>query len=175
MKLLVIITALIFSGCSDAMEDKKSVINSEDCDVFYKTIGPCVYKDITVNVDVKKISSDEKLLQHLNILKQGNKYTLNISKNTSILEGDKGYISFADINFDNVPDVAITTSFGLASLYMDYWVFDAVKNEYTDIGNYTKFEINNKNKTLSNVIKINAAKYKNTTYSWRGFKLTELK
>ena len=171
MKLLLIISVLMFSGCSDAVENN----NAETCDITFKNIGSCSYKDITVSVDAKVLSSDEKLLQRLNVIESGNKFVLNIVKDTTIIDGDKGYISFKDINFDNVPDLAITTSFGLANLYMDYWVYDTVKNEYAYIGNYAKFEINLKNKTLANIVKVSAAKYKNTKYSWNGFKLVELK
>ena len=96
---------------------------------------------------------------------------MNISKDTSILDGDKGYISFADINFDSIPDISITTSFGLANLYMDYWVYDSANKIYSYVGNFSSFKINNKNKTLSNVVKSSAAEYINTTYTWNGFKL----
>ena len=164
---------LIFSGCTNATEDKKTIINSETCDIFFKTIGTCVYKNITVNIGVKKVASDETELQRLHIVNQDNKYTLNITKDTSILKGDRGYISFADINFDAVPDIAITTSFGLANLYVDYWVYDIMKNKYVYIGNFSEFKISKKDKTLSNLVKISAAKYKNTTYTWQGFKLVK--
>lgn len=163
----------VISGCSDATEDKEPILNSETCDIFFKITGPCVYKNITVNVAVKKIASDEKLLQRLNIVNQDNKYTLNITKDTSILKGDRGYISFADINFDAAPDIAITTSFGLANLYIDYWVYDTIKKKYAYLGNFSEFKINNKDKTLSNIVKISAAKYKNTIYTWQGFKLVK--
>ena len=73
--------------------------------------------------------------------------------------------------FDSVPDIAITTSFGLADLYIDYLVYDTIKKKYSYVGNFTQFNIHN-NKILSNVVKISAAKYKNMVYSWKGFKLT---
>ena len=173
MRLFFFIFMFIFSGCSDATEGKESIKNTETCDIFFNVTGPCTYKNITVDVVVKKVASDEKFLQQLNIVNQDNKYTLNVTKDTSILKGDRGYISFADINFDAIPDIAITTSFGLANLYVDYWVYDTVKKKYSYLGNLPEFKINKKNKTLSTVVKISAAKYKNTTYKWQGFKLVK--
>lgn len=171
MKLSLIIFMFIISGCSDANEDYKSITKSEVCELFFKSTGPCVYGDVKVNLDVKKVAADEKLLQRLNIEKQGKMFSMNISKDTSILDGDKGYISFADINFDSIPDISITTSFGLANLYMDYWVYDSVNKKYSYVGNFAAFKINNKNRTLSNVVKSSAVDYINTTYIWNGFKL----
>ena len=173
MKLLFIIFILSLSGCTDAAENEKLITQSEICEFSFKDTGPCLYKDIKVSLAVKKIASDEKTLQQLNVEKNGKTFSLSISKDTSILDGDKGFISFADINFDSIPDIAITTSFGLANLYMDYWVYDSSKNKYSYVGNYTKFNIDENNKILSNVVKISAAKYEKATYLWKGFKLLQ--
>jgi len=175
MKLYLVIFMFVFSGCSEAAEDKESISNTEICDIFFNEIGPCAYKDITVDVSVINLASDEKLLQKLTVINNGRKHTLNISKNTTIIDGDMGYISFVDINFDSIPDIAITTSFGLANLYFDYWVFDTTLNKYSYIGNFTQFKIDSIHKTLSNVVKISAAKYKNAVYTWKGFKLIKNK
>ncbi len=61
----------------------------------------------------------------------------------------------------------MTTSFGLANLYMDYWVFDPVNKQYAYIGNLCELKINSKDKTLSNVVKVNAAEYENNIYVGR--------
>ena len=163
----------VISGCSDAAEDTKLITKPEICELSFKNIGPCVYGDVKVNLEVEKVATDEKLLQRLNVEKQGEKFSMNISKDTSILDGDKGYISFADINFDSVPDISITTSFGLANLYMDYWVYDSVNKAYSYVGNFSAFKIDRKNKTLSNVAKSSAAEYIYTTYTWNGLKLNK--
>lgn len=171
MKILIIIFMFVVSGCTDATETKKATAKSEICEISFKKLGPCVYADIKVNLAFKKVATDEKILQRLDVEKNGKTFSMNISKDTSILDGDKGYISFADINFDSIPDISITTSFGLANLYMDYWVYDSANKAYSYIGNFSSFKINNKNKTLSNVVKSSAAEYINTTYTWNGLKL----
>jgi len=171
MRLLIITFMLVISGCSDATEKTQHIENSETCEFSFKNMGPCEHKDIMVNFDIKNVAMDEKLFLRLNVQNQDKKHSLSISKDTSILDGDKGYISFADINFDSIPDISITTSFGLANLYLDYWVYDSVNKKYSYVGNFAAFKINNKNKTLSNVVKSSAVDYINTTYIWNGFKL----
>ena len=94
----------VISGCSDAIEDKGSIENSEICDISFKSTGPCTFQNITVNLDVKKVAIDEKVLRRINVVKQRKKFSLNILKDTSMLDGDKGYISFEQcrnlLNFD---------------------------------------------------------------------------
>ena len=65
MKLSIIIFMFVISGCSDANEDYKSKTKSDVCELSFKSTGPCVYEDVTVNLDVKKVATDEKLLQRI--------------------------------------------------------------------------------------------------------------
>lgn len=171
MRLFIFSLIFVFSACTDATENRKATETVESCDIFFNNAGPCLYKEIKVDIEVKEIASDEVLLKSLNVINNGNRHSLQIMSETSMLDGDRGYISFTDINFDGFPDISITTSFGLANLYLDYWVYDSQNHKYLYIGNYSKFELNDKLKTLSNVIKVNAAKYENNTYSWKGYKI----
>ena len=171
MRLFIFSFIFIFSACTDATENDKGVVEDDSCDIFFKGIGPCVHKSISVNVGVEKIADDEQLLKTLNVNNKGMKYTLQIKNETTMLDGDRGYISFEDINFDGFPDIAITTSFGLANLYLDYWVYDSHLQKYSYLGNYSQFKLDHKLKTLMNVVKINAAKYENSTYLWKGYDL----
>ncbi len=171
MRFLTFFLIFVFSACTNATEKGKEAVVVDTCDIFFKDLGPCVYKAITVNIEVKKIANDEKLLKTLAVVNEGKTYSLQIVSGTSMLDGDRGYVSFADINFDGYPDIAITTSFGLANLYLDYWVYDLHSHKYKYIGNHAEFELNTKLKTLSNVIKVNAAKYENNTYFWKGYNL----
>lgn len=162
---------LIGTVCADATENKLTTDAAGLCVISYKNPGPCMYKDIKVDIEIEEITSDEKLLKSLNIINNDNKHSLQVPSQTSILEGDKGYISFSDINFDGYPDIAITTSFGLANLYLDYWVYDSHHEKYHYIGNHSKFELNHKLKILNNTNKVNAANYENNTYIWKGYNL----
>lgn len=92
--------------------------NSGICNLSFEKLGPCVYKNIDVNVFVERVSSDEALIKELIVVNQGKTFTLEVTEDTTMLKADRGHISFADINFDAAPDIAITTSFGLANLYI---------------------------------------------------------
>ena len=70
-------------------------------------------------------------------------------------------------------DIALTTSFGLANLYLDYWVYNTDTNKYIYIGNKVKLNINSKTRTLSNTVKVSASRYDKNTYVWEGFKLVK--
>ncbi len=175
MRLTVFLFFLIFSGCSSATENNAGKVSVETCDITFNMAGPCQYKQITVNMNVEKRASDEIALVALNVVNQGKVHLLKITKDVSMLDGDKGYISFSDINFDGSPDLAITTSFGLANLYLDYWVYDTDNKKYSYIGNFSVFKFDFKNKVLSNTVKVNAAKYENTTYKWNRLKLIKNK
>jgi len=126
-----------------------------------------------VLLNTEPLAADEKILKSLQLVYKGSTHSLSVSKDTHMLEGDKGYISFADINFDGLADIAITTSFGLGNLYLDYWVYDSVNNQYNFLGNFSKFTLSPADKTLSNVVKLNAVNYENYTYHWQGLSLVK--
>jgi len=165
MILPLLLFVLVFSSYARAVEEV------ETCELLFDMAGSCVYKGITAGLLTTKLNFDEKILNSLVVINQGNKHSLSITKDTFILEGDKGYISFQDINFDGYPDIAITTSFGLANIYLDYWVYNTTNKQYVFVGNFSKLKLNDELKILSNRIKINAAEYKNNTYIWQGLKL----
>jgi len=173
MRLFVLFSVFVFSAGAGATENSKVLAVSDLCDISFKDNGPCVYNNIIVNVRADKVTDDEKRLKILDVVNNGKKHTLQIVSQPSMLEGDKGYISFADINFDGYPDIAVTTSFGLANLYLEYWVYEPHIHTYQYIGNYVKFELNFRLKTLSHIIKINAQRYEKNTYYWKDYKLVK--
>jgi len=155
----------VYSSYISAVEE------TETCELYFDKTGPCNYKDITLDIITTKIDIDEKVLSSLVVNNQENKHLLNITEDTVILKGDKGYVSFLDINFDAIPDISITTSFGLANVFLDYWVYNATNSQYVFVGNYARLKLNKNLKTLSNRVKVNAVEYKNNTYIWQGLKL----
>jgi hypothetical protein len=131
----------------------------------------CVHGNMKVAVKTAKIASDEIRLVSLEVERSGKIQSLLISDDTTLLLGDQGIIAFEDINFDQIPDISISTSFGVANQYFDYWIFDPGKKKYSFIGNYCKFSIDSESRTLSNTVKINAATYVKNKYYWNGLKL----
>lgn len=160
-----LLLALLFCSSLNAAED------NENCSFLFSSLKACNYKNISVMLEVNNVAADEIKLKKLHVVNNGNEYILNISSGVYMLQGDKGNISFADINFDGYADIGITTSFGLANLYFDYWVYDVYNKAYKYIGNFSKFKLNAQNKSLSNSVKLSANQYKNNTYYWSKYRL----
>lgn len=178
IKIVFVILTLVIYGCCQAESRivEKSAISTH-CDFNFRVMTNCFYQiakyKITVKIKTRLIVNDELGLQALLVSLHGHEYSLTISPDTSLLDGDSGYISFEDLNFDTVPDLAITTSFGTPNLYFDYWIYDSAKKVYIRVGNFPKFTLNNVDQTLTAQVKHSAAQYEHTTYSWNGNKLVK--
>lgn len=170
MRISYLFILIMFSACTDA-SDKKII--TEDCEIRFSTRQICEYKGVSAKLIMTPLEVDEMSLNSIEIINKHNTQKLNVSPDISLIEGEKGYISFKDINFDGYPDLAITTSFGVANLYLDYWIYDVANKQYVFIGNYSQFNLNKKDKTLSNTVKVSAAEYLNNTYTWSAYKLVK--
>ena len=176
MKNKLIFCALLFVNACDAQPKQNEInIPKVECEFSFKELNPCAYKtssyDIKVAIVSENVADDEKTIKKITTKINNLEQVLPVTNDTSILDGDLGYISFADINFDKIPDLALTTSFGTPNLYLDYWVFDPQQKKYVSVGNYPKFTINEKSKTLSAKIKNNAEDYQNVEWRWDNNKL----
>jgi hypothetical protein len=167
MRIILILSIVFFSGCTNAEQVAKECIFS-----FGKSTQ-CTGKGIEIELVSEKVADDEINLKNLKVKSNGKTHLLPITKETNLLDGDKGVILIQDINFDSHPDLAVSTSFGLSNLYMDYWVFDSDSNKFNYIGNFTRFSINEEDKKLSNTVKTNAADFEKNTYKWEGKKLVK--
>ena len=160
------------AACSAAEPPKTSAHNeSVECELSFHELDSCGYqsKDREIKVQIKTavIEEDELGLMSLSVENNCKKFVLNISPDTTLLDGDIGFISFADINFDSTADLAITTSFGVANLYFDYWVYQPEKAEYVYIGNLPKLTLDPATKTVTTKIKLNAASYEENILIWK--------
>lgn len=160
------------AACSAAEPPKTSAHNqSVECEFSFHELDSCGYqsKDREIKVQIKTavIEEDELGLMSLSVENNCKKFVLNISPDTTLLDGDIGFISFADINFDSTADLAITTSFGVANLYFDYWVYQPEKAEYVYIGNLPKLTLDPATKTVTTKIKLNAASYEENILIWK--------
>jgi hypothetical protein len=176
MKNKLILCSLLFVNACDAQPKQNQISAAQtECEFSFKELRPCTYNtsayDIKVSIGSEIVADDEKIIRKIITNVNDIEQVLPVSADTSILDGDLGYISFADINFDKVPDLAVTTSFGTPNLYLDYWIYDVKQKKYISVGNYPKFTINENKKTLSATIKSNAETYQNIEWSWNNNKL----
>jgi hypothetical protein len=170
MKIRYIILLLLLQACANNAGSATAGDNSA-CLFDFGSQPICVHGNMKIAVKTAKIASDEIRLVSLEVERSGKIQSLPISEDTTLLRGDQGFIAFEDINFDKIPDISISTSFGVANQYFDYWVFDPGKKKFSFIGNHCKFSIDSESRTLSNTIKINSATYVKNKYFWNGLKL----
>lgn len=179
MKAICLLPMVFFVVACESSEPISAFGESPvECEIQFNKLGVCAYKnktDIKVKVESEMVADDEKTLKALEVEINKKKILLPITPDTAILEGDIGYISFSDINFDGFPDLSITTSFGVANLYLDYWVYVPYSSTYIHVGNFPHLTLNAKEKTVSATVKINAASYESKTWRWHGVALEPVK
>lgn len=150
-----------------------------ECTFQFSTEPVCSYNAgnhfVKVTLVTKKLADDERVLTQAKVASQGKQHVLSMSPDVSMMAGDIGIVSFVDINFDNIPDVAVSTSFGLANQYFDYWTYDPKAKQYVSVGNHPKLNPNSIDKTLAATIKLDATTYQQQKYSWEGGKLVRKK
>lgn len=144
------------------------------CTFKFSSTKICKNSQYDVELLGKRTGLDEKELLVLHVLRNHTVHELDITLGTIMLDGDVGVVSFEDIDFDGHLDIALSTSFGLPNLYLDYWVYSAKKDVFIKVGNYSKFDIDSKNRVLTNTQKESAAKYVKNTFSWDAGKLIKL-
>lgn len=170
MKSFYVLATVALLGCSEMVSSAES---ATECEFDYGNLSSCAYGDYKVTIQSGRLAADEIQLKSILVSYRGKQQALEMSPDTSMLDGDKGVVLFDDINFDGIPDVAISTSFGLANQYMDYWVFDKEKDQFSRVGNYVRFALHPSDKSLSNTVKDDAATYQDNTYFWRSGKLVK--
>ncbi len=166
MKIPVFICVLLLSGCLNASQKNEKLARSV-CEFDFTFTGECDYRQINIKFNTSNIAADEKLIKSLLVTVNSKKIELDVLADTVLFSSDVGHVSFEDINFDGLPDIAITTSFGTANLYLDYWVYVKKENTFKRVGNFSRFVVDENTKILRNTVKINAAEYQNNVYRWR--------
>lgn len=173
MKITYYSLVCCFVAACSAAEPPDAPVSNEavDCEFSFNDLNSCGYKtkdsEIKVQIETQTIEEDELGLIALNVTNNSKKFQLPILPDTTFIDGDIGFISFADINFDAFPDLAITTSFGVANLYFDYWVYQADKAEYVYVGNLPALMLDPATKTVSTKVKLNAANYEESVFIWK--------
>lgn len=147
-----------------------SIEATTECEFSLDHLNSCGYRsknfEIEVQLETATIDKDELGLLALTVINNRKKFELPISADTSLLEGDMGFISFPDINFDSIPDLAITTSFGVANLYLDYWVYQPEQKNYFYVGNLPQLILDSSTRTITTRVKNNAGSYEESSLIW---------
>lgn len=166
---------LFFVQACEAQQDTFDQALEKECEISFGKFDQCSFKtpsyEISVDVITEDVAEDEKLISAVVIKNNSTEQTLPVTEATSMLDGDIGYISFSDINFDSVPDLAIPTSFGTPNLYLDYWVYDSQKQGYEYVGNFPQFSIDKTKKIITTRVKESAADYQVAEWHWKEGKL----
>jgi hypothetical protein len=173
------LASICLAACTNAVGVVPLTNADTECLFKFNAKPVCTYQynkhTISILLVTKPIAENEIELTQVTIDADGKKTTHNLSPETSMIDGDTGIVMFDDINFDGIPDLAVSTSFGVANQYFDYWVRDTSSDEYKSVGNLPKLTINKVNKTLEATVKLNAANYEKQIYSWQGSKLVRKK
>jgi len=167
-KFFILIVTFLVTACQ-TQPVNKPLTKEVECSVSFKN-QHCSFiseeTSIIVELKTKEINDAEKLLTGLQVLLNNQEHLLSVSEDITLFEHDIGYILLTDINFDGFPDLALSTSFGVANQYFDYWTYQPAHEKYEFIGNLPKLGLDKENNHLHSVIKINANEYKETSYSW---------
>lgn len=176
--ILIIFGMLLFNACDAQLKKNDIKYENTECNFSFEELNQCSYKsksyEIIVDFTSVNIADDEKKIIELFVKVNGIQQTLKTSPDTTLVDGDMGHLSFSDINFDGIPDLAITTSFGTSNLYLDYWVFNIEQQKYVFVGNYPQFTIDDNGKKLKATIKNNAADYQSVEWHWKSDKLEKV-
>lgn len=149
-----------------------------ECVFEFSATPTCSYIEGSLSIQLTlvttKIADNEIELSQANVAIEGKQHELRLSADTSMTEGNKGSVLFDDISFDGMPDLAVSTSFGTANQYLDYWIYDPAAKEYASVGNFPRLVPDAATKTLKADVRMNAASHETQVYAVVGNKL-ELK
>ena len=181
MKSLIIITSLALSACtSSGLSQIASGYPTEPitCEFDFHSLNECNIiidkQNMAIRISSMAISEDELQLTHLVLDKGYKTIALPLSHNVSIMPGDRGYVLVEDINFDQRPDIGISTSFGVANAYLDYWVTSENAEQFHYVGNFPRLEVDSKTQTLSATVRVSAANYENKRWRWEDQELVQI-
>lgn len=173
--LSLLITYLLASSLAFADSASTDTNTRAECYFDYKKHDHCAFSSENYQIHLKvlteKVSRKESKLLAIQAIVNEKSFTLPITQNTSIQKGHIGLISFSDINFDTIPDLAISTSFGIANQAFDYWVYNPDTMKFLYVGNFVNLVLDPGQKSVTSIAKSNAAVYIKREYTWKGFTL----
>lgn len=180
-RVLPLILLLFSSACSGAPNNTEKAPEQfvptppERCRVTFSGLGECHtvidQTPVTIELDRSAPEYGERTLEQLTVTVGEHVQQLPITEHTVMLESDQGYLAFQDINFDGHRDLALTTSFSTANLYLDYWRYDPEQQRFEPVGNYPQLTPVPGKQQLQSTIRHSAERHENTRWHWQGHRL----
>lgn len=181
MKNIALVSTLFMVACaSSSIDSNISDSNPEPiiCEFYFTHADKCSiktnHKRLEISINTSLISENEVELTDILVQRDGDIISLPVSPDVSFIRGDRGYILIEDINLDQRPDIAVTTSFGVANLYLDYWVFSDNTEQFRHLGNFPRLEVDREEQTLAATVRVNATTYERKIWRWEGQALVPL-
>lgn len=170
--LFFVLISLTLGACTELSLSSEPAVDASKSYCLFSFDG---IEDCHVTIDGKLLKvdlimgdpeHDERSLEAVSIQTGDHKKELPLSRDVSIIEGDTGYVQFRDIDFDGHRDLAVTTSFGVANLYLDYWVYDADKSGFRYVGNLPDLTPVPEDQALTSKVKLDAESYDRQVWVW---------
>jgi hypothetical protein len=173
-QLIIACSAIALTACSQPSVSSNQP-SAEYCMFSFSGLEDChttiLRKPVSVELALGDPVQGERDLIALRVTWDEKVQNLQVVSDTTILEGDRGYILFQDITFDGLYDIGITTSFGVANLYLDYWVHNESDKHFTYVGNFPRLTPDPEEKVLTSTVRSDAASYERTVWTWVGDEL----
>lgn len=165
-------------ACAAMGYESGSHIDATMCHFDFQRMEDCHLilnqQPTTIGLTTTAVSEHELQLTHVVLNSGQERITLSLSHSVSIMPGDRGYVLVEDINFDQRPDIGISTSFGVANAYLDYWVTSENAEQFHYVGNFPRLEVDSKTQTLSATVRVSAANYENKRWRWEDQELVQI-
>jgi len=173
-RFFVTVGCLFLLACSDQSHSETSDTDDTDptiCAFTFEGADPCRVdidgRPAEIDLDMGPATDDERPLIALTLEVNDTQHRLEMSEGVTVIDGDRGYIQLVDINFDGIKDIAITTSFGVANLYLDYWVYLPEEKTFEYLGNYPQLTPDEDTQTLEARVRQSAEDYDYQKWVWQ--------
>lgn len=168
---LAVSTALLSACHQTSVGSELGSSLEKHCALTYSGLEDCRTtidrQAVSIEAVLGEPDSGERALIALSVTVNDEVQDLPVANGITLFEGDRGYVLLQDIDFDGHYDIGVTTSFGVANLYLDYWVYDASEQNFRYVGNFPQLTPKPDEQVLTSTTRVDAASYEHLTWVWK--------